>query len=1668
MYTWLVDHDNAPLCRDPKIAVLGGDPSEWAEDIIEPWRFRIAPREHVFYDLVTPFLQRIGIEEHIAHVILTKKNSDRHSVLVTLDFLQIDGPSVLVRFATALPQECTLADVAIAVPLLDSFMLNEIQWEFPTLQNNNQPFRTRHGMGIHIKILPDGIAQEPQQDVSSLLQITTIDHTLQLEARDLVRAHQILSERPQKGTVTCSLTEEFLAFVQAASTATEGVTAAVDDVPDGLRSQPQWVQDIWEKWVDSFGGVAEDPQRGPRLETWFMNPRRWTRCRTPRIVVLSINFHQWERELLAAWYDRADVALPTNFAVVFPTPDDADRSVQEQIIIEQQPEPFSKSLVMTLYDTAIDFGAPHSVAIVLSDRLDLRGAVTMMEYSEICPPERLQNECSLWLGHIAIRPDQTVNVRTGNAFKLLVKHGIEISISELLSMSDHRLRQELQSAISGSIFRRPNVQGFQADAFSTGNPGSSRDVAPRQQDDYPPDWLNSLQEVFDRQAFVENSDEGAVIYVHVWFVHGVSRTRSDTPAVVRLDRDSAWWRSEIIFPWRDDTERGVATSLHFVDPVPPKEPWQSQVAHILVSQGVSEDQVPVVVSTRSATRDGIRLAHEARIVNKFSSANDLSGYDRSSSSNTHCLVSRGRLNFPSDHTVQIGHGDGIIVQQFVLPEVEGPLGASESAHDTLANDHNASMMEEEVSPIVHASVDESLLGEVDEESLMQGLQSFQNVQPASESETAASSNHQPHACAIDIAAQEVGEQNGFQFNAQAAAFQPGQPLPLWAQVIEDIYHTWDFAAFSWQGEERSAQFMTWFVAPEANRKLCRIGRAAILLADFWNWKERLRQVWINEIDPNVDFEIVFVQPPPAFVDERNVGHIILIQHNAPAWASVLITVFDPYLSSNAPFQLVASVPEHLVLHQLLPPAGYPVEIAHHTICTFRLRNHMFTANEGCRPSDGDSFDIVFQGYGSMPPADRGDEGGAPNFLQLSARVRKASTYEANPDVKDDRRESTGKKVIEIAQHIRDEKKDILGIPFTLDVANKAARAHGMSIVFCVWELNGGNTDILTFPTVSFETTEAILRFKTKFGLFADCSPLFPVNYTRSEWDFRPGDWHVGSFVQPSTCSAVVVCIAYGKQGAHATAKTLPIHCQVNLLRNVLGTKFGSFVRINGSIVQQSATLHHGDVVEFQVAEQVASLPLNRTQKRVQICLDASLQFGSSSFIEEEDAIEVLPLTNVRTSLQAEDAWIFKLIPEGLNLHKMTYEALHQQQDLVSSGTDTLELYVDGATHGDLSAWAVVAVSWSDQGRSFQGCIGGVTELHSGSNRWIGADKHTNIDAEITAMVVATAFAYFGSTERNIVIRPDLALSNKFLKSDSITQQGSVVARVLHVLGQTLPTNVAVSEIRAHCGDPWNELADSVAKWVARSGQSIGSVPWGLLHELASSPSMLKWEWLRSEKEAYSFTMPQRHDDAVWQPEKSLRRVGVHVEPSLNRPDELQIQFKVATYNGLALTDEDQSGPLRGSRSARLDIQFNSHGLALIGIQEARTLQGCKVSENYKIFASGFQQCGKSKHYGCELWVHRKLPLCHLPDGKKVCLNDCKITVRISQARLLIVRIEGPIDFHVVVAHAPCVSPTRPLDLVQEWWTELSDNLTKFDSRSVLMLVDANAPLADRDTKFFLA
>ena len=170
----------------------------------------------------------------------------------------------------------------------------------------------------------------------------------------------------------------------------------------------------------------------------------------------------------------------------------------------------------------------------------------------------------------------------------------------------------------------------------------------------------------------------------------------------------------------------------------------------MISQSVTDDNVPVVVSTRSASSEGIRLTHEARIVRRYSSATDFSCHATSSSTSGPCLVRRGRLTFPSDHTVQIGHGDGIIIQRFEEPEDAGPSTALAHTRVTSAQEQNESMRELELSQVDVIHEAESTLDEIDDESLMQVLHDSQNVEQVNDLPIDVDLGHQSPSCALGI------------------------------------------------------------------------------------------------------------------------------------------------------------------------------------------------------------------------------------------------------------------------------------------------------------------------------------------------------------------------------------------------------------------------------------------------------------------------------------------------------------------------------------------------------------------------------------------------------------------------------------------------------------------------------------------------------------------------------------------------------------------------------------------------------------------------------------------------------------------------------------------------------------------------------------------------------
>ena len=1097
IYTWFIDQETSKHCKEPKIAILGDDPAEWKEDILLPWQYHIVPGNSILIDLVKPVVPRAVVEDHIAHVIITQRPIDLQSILFSLELVDPLQPSVVFNAAVAVPKISSARTIADSVPLFASFYLNERNWVHPNFGRQDRDFETRFGMGVHVQILT-GLDQEveDQADEVSALMIHKLDigsvasgsvsvrPTPRIESdpeqcwtslKDLreaagehnavrciekfarsVCSHRcitaedvIISKNECRNEPTSfSLTEEFLRFVQAVGSAEVTGNAPVE-VPAGLTSQPVWVQDLWEKWVETMMETGRNPDEGLRLETWFNNPRRWSRCREPRIVVLSQNFLQWEHELLSAWPDKADRTLPAQFAIVFPTPADADASVQEQVIIEQESEAFSRSVVVTVYDTHIDGGSPHSISLVVSDRLYVSSLITLMDYAAVCPPERDEVECLMWMGNVVIHPDQVVNVRLGNAFRLLVRRGIRVTVQELLSMSDARLRVELQSAISGVVYRRPNLPGFPADAYSNNNPETPQAPAVTNSD-YPPEWLNMLQERFDRQVQNGTTNDHPHIHVVVWFLNSGSFLRNQAPQVVRLDAESSWWRSELIFPWREHLQRGLPIDLHCVDPEPPSEGWHSHAAHVIISQALPTDHVPILATVVSSGDQSTIVAQAALVVHRFSSSDGIvNRFSRELHTVRGLLVRRGRNVFPEVHTVRLGPGDGLTVQNVNHVDAGRSAGSSSSGlHRPLHDRGGAGRIDSNV------GLDPEDQDEDHDDAFL--MQRFVPAHSSDDEPNVISDQVQTPQCAVEVPGEVYQEANAFQFNPAAIEFQPNAyVLPAWAQVIEDIYHDWDAQAFSWQGESRVAHFMTWYLAPGVQRVQCLYGRRIALMADFWNWRESFKRVWIDEIDPVADFELVYVSPPPTQLEPGIAGHVIVLQHNSVEWSSFLLSVFDPAINGGHSFHMAQAFTEQLQFQDITARIGYGNECANHAQCQFRVRGQLFQASAWFRASDGDAIDLLVHRvvvpnnwYPPFLPHMPGAEGLA--LLQTKAAIKqRVNAPKAQQGRMPTASCSAGLNTISLHDAIEWDEGDVQGIQFSLNELFSQAGPFAHDLVVCV-------------------------------------------------------------------------------------------------------------------------------------------------------------------------------------------------------------------------------------------------------------------------------------------------------------------------------------------------------------------------------------------------------------------------------------------------------------------------------------------------------------------------------------------------------------------------------------------------------------------------------------------
>lgn len=524
---------------------------------------------------------------------------------------------------------------------------------------------------------------------------------------------------------------------------------------------------------------------------------------------------------------------------------------------------------------------------------------------------------------------------------------------------------------------------------------------------------------------------------------------------------------------------------------------------------------------------------------------------------------------------------------------------------------------------------------------------------------------------------------------------------------------------------------TWYVHGDSHL-WCTEPRAVRLTSDFTQWRSAITQVWQDRIQGSLPAEYWVVQPHPPFSPSQGLTvHVIISQFLQSEQAAVLLTATQDH-PAHAECQHAAYV---------LPCQSLSEDLARFAVPPWFRSSVMTVSLDGttypfsCLVHLYSGANVIVR-YGEFDRPSPVDDNDNMMLLQLRHHVIPSRTVPKSQT-------AALARPIFLDNAIPDSEDDIRAIPLSL---GQFLQSSHTSWVVCAWEMPHGNTETVLLAPTEPVGAQTVQEFRSKHDFLRPVSQLFAIRFSRPEWNLKDRQLFVGSFQEPAADRAIVWCVRYQADGAVYGVRSFSTTTSAPQLRQSLSIQHGTKIRCNGQVVSSVVQFKHGDVLEFHAAPGQASFDLIRSHLRVQLCLEASLPAPRGGFDEDRNAMLILQQPDLTGQFWFANDWRFALLPEGLDIHKATYEALHCQPSNCLVKPDTLELYVDGATSSNSSAWAVVVVALSPEGRTLYGCVTGVTQICPDHPQWIGATQHGNIDAELSAMTVASAFAIFASQE----------------------------------------------------------------------------------------------------------------------------------------------------------------------------------------------------------------------------------------------------------------------------------------------------------------------------------
>ena len=274
------------------------------------------------------------------------------------------------------------------------------------------------------------------------------------------------------------------------------------------------------------------------------------------------------------------------------------------------------------------------------------------------------------------------------------------------------------------------------------------------------------------------------------------------------------------------------------------------------------------------------------------------------------------------------------------------------------------------------------------------------------------------------------------------------------------------------------------------------------------------------------------------------------------------------------------------------------------------------------------------------------------------------------------------------------------------------------------------------------------------------------------------------------------------------------------------------------------------------------------------------------------------------------------------------------------------------------------------------------------------------------------------------------------------------------------TDVRFEHIRAHGGNPFNELADGLAKRAAEG--VVAPLPVDVASLLVCRDNVT-WEWLHCLPPEIRDAYPPLCDGSfVFSEVRSSVESCSFLKSVATDTDAVDVDAKVCcstdviayvlfgSFNVCTLGDSGCRSKFLAGRPALIRSQVHELGINFLGVQEERSAAGARVVDDYIELASGADR----GTLGCELWADSAKPYASI-GGKDYCFRMSNFVAIFASPRVLVVRVIARcLQCTVVVAHAPHAGvDTADRDA---WWDDLSRRLA--GQPDVVLLVDANARL----------